>query len=127
MTQAAPAPDTVPAGMADSVPGPVLARARAMAVRTRRVAEALPWHSTCLAQAVAGRLLLARRGIRGGAIRFGVRKADGDLQAHAWLILGGTILMGGEEAGAYVPLADLTAPTSAEAPGPGGQGWAGGR
>ncbi|MFM2045540.1 MAG: hypothetical protein RLY86_4116, partial [Pseudomonadota bacterium] len=29
MTQAAPAPDTVPAGMADSVPGPVLARARA--------------------------------------------------------------------------------------------------
>nr|WP_211112189.1 lasso peptide biosynthesis B2 protein [Azospirillum soli] len=82
-------------------------RARAVARRVRGMADRLPWHSTCLVRAVAGMLLLARRGIPGSGIRFGVRKEDGRLSAHAWLILGSEVLLGGEEADTYVPLADL--------------------
>ncbi|MFV3131472.1 lasso peptide biosynthesis B2 protein [Niveispirillum sp. KHB5.9] len=70
-----------------------LDRARAVALRIGRV---------------AARLLLARRGIRGSGIRFGVRKQGGALEAHAWLVLDDTILLGGEEAADYVPLADMT-------------------
>lgn len=94
---------------------PVLNRARAVARRAGHVADRLPWHSTCLVRAVALRLLLARRGIAGAVIRFGVRKQEQALLAHAWLILRGTILIGGEEAGIYVPLADLT-PTGEQMP-----------
>lgn len=82
-------------------------RAAGTARRLRRVANRLPWHSTCLVRAVAGQMLLARRGIRGGIIRFGVRKQDGKLEAHAWLLLGGVALIGGEVAEGYLPLADL--------------------
>ncbi len=82
-------------------------RAKDMARRLRRVADRLPWHSTCLVRAVAGQMLLTRRGIGGGSIRFGVRKQDGKLEAHAWLLLGGVALIGGEEAEGYLPLADL--------------------
>lgn len=100
---------TGPMGNGAPPPGPVLARAQAVARRVDRVAGRLPWQSTCLVRAVAARLLLARRRIDGGIIRFGIRKNDGALEAHAWLILGGTILMGGEEVETYAPLADLAA------------------
>ncbi len=84
-----------------------MGRAMAMARRLRFVAGRLPWDSTCLVRAVAGALLLARRRIHGARIRFGVRKQDGVLAAHAWLLLGETTLIGGEESGNYVPIADL--------------------
>lgn len=87
--------------------GRAFERATDMARRLRRVADRLPWHSTCLVRAVAGQLLLTRRGIEGGSIRFGVRKQDGKLEAHAWLLLDGVALIGGEEAEGYLPLADL--------------------
>lgn len=84
-----------------------LTRGRAVARRVAYVAGRLPWHSTCLVRAVAGMLLLRRRGIAGGIIRFGVKREGGALAAHAWLLLGEETLLGGEEAGAYVPLADI--------------------
>lgn len=84
-----------------------LARAQGVARRANRVADRLPWRSTCLVRAVAVWLLLRRRGSRAAAIRLGVRRQDGLLQAHAWLLLGGTILIGAEEADGYVPLADM--------------------
>lgn len=91
-----------------------LARAEAVGRRTAFVAGRLPWHSTCLVRAVACQLLLLRRGIHGAAIRLGVRKAaDGALEAHAWLLLDGAVLIGGEEAMGFVPLADLQHPRSA--------------
>lgn len=92
----------------DPASAPVLDRARAVARRVGRVADRLPWRSSCLVRAVALRLLLERRGISGAIIRFGVRKKDKALEAHAWLILKGTILIGEEEAAGYVSLADLT-------------------
>jgi hypothetical protein len=85
-----------------------LARAQDVARRANRVADRLPWRSTCLVRAVAVWLLLRRRGSRGAAIRLGVRRQDGLLRAHAWLLLGGTILTGAEEADGYVPLADFS-------------------
>jgi Transglutaminase-like superfamily len=92
----------------------VLARARGVAWRIDRTGARLPWHSTCLVLAMAGMLLLRRRGIAGWAIRFGVRKRQERLDAHAWLLLGPTILLGGNEAdNGFVPLADMTGPPQA--------------
>lgn len=100
------APSDLPGAVTDPR---ILARAHGVAWRIDRVDAGLPWHSTCLVRAVAGMLLLRRRGIGGAAIRFGVRKREGALEAHAWRLLGGTILLGGEEAAnGYVPLADMT-------------------
>lgn len=86
-----------------------LQRAQAVTRRLTRVADRLPWTSTCLVRALAGKMLLARRGVRGGAVRFGVAKCDGRLAAHAWLMFGGAVLIGGETAQEFKPLADLAA------------------
>jgi hypothetical protein len=84
-----------------------LPRARHVMRRLEAVAARLPRESTCLVKAIAGRMLLARRGIRGAAVRFGVRRNQGGLEAHAWLMLGPAILLGAEEAEGFRPLADL--------------------
>lgn len=100
-----------PASREPAPVGPeVLARARGVAWRVLVAADRLPWTSSCLVRAVAGCLLLERRGIRGGVIRFGVNKTDGRLMAHAWLLLGGHILLGGEVAADYIPVADFGRP-----------------
>ncbi|WP_445682406.1 lasso peptide biosynthesis B2 protein [Radicibacter daui] len=85
-----------------------MARARGVAVLLNRMDRRLPWHNTCLVRALAGRMMLARRGIRGGVVRFGVGFEGGKLAAHAWLILADVTLLGGAEAGDFKPLADLT-------------------
>lgn len=82
-------------------------RAQQVCTRLRRVAHKLPWRTSCLVQAMAGHLLLRRRGIP-TRIRIGVRKADGKLAAHAWLITDEhTMLLGAEGAEAFTPLTDL--------------------
>ena len=74
------------------------------------MAGRLPWHSTCLVLAVALRLMLARRGIP-AVIRLGVRKVEGGLSAHAWLLVGGEAVLGAGEASSFQPLADFWAST----------------
>lgn len=75
--------------------------------RVKRVAGHLPWTSTCLVHALAGALLLSRRGVA-SHIRFGVHKDGEELAAHAWLMVGdATVLGAGPEADGYVPLADM--------------------
>lgn len=97
-----------PAGAVISISEPPqMSRALWVGIRVRRTADRLPWHSTCLVRAIAGQLLLKRRGIHGGLIRLGVKKEDGTLAAHAWLIYGPQILLGGDEAEAYTPLSDI--------------------
>jgi hypothetical protein len=81
-------------------------RARYVARHVARLARRVPWRATCLVQAVAGYLLLKRRGIA-ATIRFGVNKSDAGLAAHAWLIVGDQIVLGGEAAPDFRPLADL--------------------
>lgn len=84
------------------------ARAAAAARRVARLAPRMPFATTCLVRAVAGALLLRRRGLRDVTIRLGVRRSGGTLEAHAWLIHGGVVLLGGGETlDGYTPLADL--------------------
>jgi hypothetical protein len=74
----------------------------------RAAAPKTPWKSACLPQALAGKWMLARRGIH-GTIRLGVAKnASGGLEAHAWLYSGGVILTGGgEPMRRFTPIGEL--------------------
>jgi len=67
-------------------------------------------HASCLTQAVAGRFLLARRG-QPSTIRIGVdSNSPKSLKAHAWLISGKAIVLGGPglDATSFVHLVDLS-------------------
>lgn len=65
------------------------------------VAARVP-RASCLTQALAATLLLARHGYP-ATLRVGVAKnEDGTLRAHAWLESGGRTLLGGPDSGAFV-------------------------
>ena len=85
---------------------PQLKRATGVARRIERIGPRMPFRTTCLVRAVAGWLLLSRRGLA-STIRFGVAMEDGKLAAHAWLIVEGVTLLGGAEAEGFQPLADM--------------------
>jgi hypothetical protein len=54
-----------------------------------------PWESACLAQSIAGKFMLRRRGLT-SRLSLGLRKDEaGKLTAHAWLRSGNEILIGG--------------------------------
>lgn len=55
-----------------------------------------PWQSRCLAQAIAAKMMLRRRGLA-STLYLGLKKAgEKSLDAHAWLRYGDIILTGGE-------------------------------
>ena len=59
----------------------------------------------CLPQAIAAQCLLGRDRLSSNIV-FGVAHGqDGRIEAHAWLWSDGRILVGGENAGRYTPLA----------------------
>ena len=71
-------------------------RIRRIGAMVHRVSQHVPWTSKCLDQALAAKVLLARRGIS-ATVYFGVKKDDrGELMAHAWL-RSGTIYVTGEK------------------------------
>ena len=70
------------------------------AVRT--AARAVPG-AVCLAQALAMQRMLAKRG-HPSKVELGVAKSGECLEAHAWLVCDGEIVIGGEEAAQFVPL-----------------------
>jgi hypothetical protein len=74
---------------------------RAIGIMSRHT----PWESACLAQAIAGKFMLQRRGVP-SLLVLGTRKDDaGNLTAHAWLRVGDGIALGGSEQGSYAVLA----------------------
>jgi hypothetical protein len=74
---------------------------RAVRVASRRV----PWPSRCLAQALAARAMLQRRGVR-TTLTLGVAKGEeGSFEAHAWLRCGTQILTGGDGVERFTVLA----------------------
>lgn len=81
-------------------------RAQVIGRRIARWSRRSPWRTTCLVQAVAGFLLLRRRGIH-AAIRLGVKRDAHTFAAHAWLMVGGATVLGGQEAAGFSPLADI--------------------
>jgi hypothetical protein len=73
----------------------------AVRVASRRV----PWPSRCLAQALAARAMLQRRGVP-TTLTLGVAKDDdGGFEAHAWLRCGAQIVTGGDGVERFTVLA----------------------
>ena len=70
-------------------------RVRHLGTMIRATARNLPWECKCLAQAMAGKVMLARRGLP-STVYFGVRNDDeGEFGAHAWLRSGAVYVTGG--------------------------------
>ncbi|MGH6800274.1 MAG: lasso peptide biosynthesis B2 protein [Methylocella sp.] len=68
-------------------------------------ARNVPWSAACLPQAMAAKAMLTRRGC-GSSFHLGAGfNSQGQLIAHAWLIAGGTIVVGGAGIGSVTPLA----------------------
>lgn len=66
-----------------------------VAVAITRAASVVPWRADCLRQATAANRWLMRAGIS-TEIRLGAFKDEqGQLNAHAWLLCGGNVLIGG--------------------------------
>jgi Transglutaminase-like superfamily len=57
-------------------------------------ARNVPWNAACLPQAMAAKAMLKRRGC-GSSLHLGAGfNGQGQLIAHAWLVAGGTIVVG---------------------------------
>ena len=76
--------------------------------RLRRVTEAvafrMPFRAKCLEQALALRSMLRRRGIA-SVLHYGIRNDGSGLSAHAWLTIGGKIVIGGSSAAQFAEVA----------------------
>jgi hypothetical protein len=69
--------------------------ARRIGLVVHRASQNVPWTSKCLDQALAAKVLLARRGIA-ATVYFGVKNDEqGELAAHAWLRSGTIYVTGG--------------------------------
>jgi hypothetical protein len=79
-------------------------RARRVRRIIARVQPRLPWHSTCLVQALAARSMLRRRHVA-TVLHLGVARGEGLLQAHAWLEADGGYVCGGKAAIEFTPIA----------------------
>ena len=63
----------------------------------------IPWTSICLPNAIAAKLMLARRGYE-STIHLGVGFKEASLTAHAWLDAGGKVLTGEEGREGLAPI-----------------------
>jgi hypothetical protein len=84
--------------------------ARAIGRAVEAAARRLPWKPVCLPQSLAASLMLRRRG-QSSRLCLGVRREDGRIAAHAWLLAGadgtGGVVCGGRNAADFVPIATL--------------------
>ena len=86
----------------------------------RKVARRLPFKARCLPQAMAAQWMLRRRGVTSRLV-FGARRGrtpERTIEYHAWLMVAGQCVVGGEELESYVPLPPPN-PTTAENAGTG--------
>lgn len=70
----------------------------------------LPWHSTCLVQAIAGMMMLKRRG-ESSTLYVGVGRNNETFGAHAWLRSGEIIVTGGDEMDKFKVLSSFMQPS----------------
>ena len=85
-----------------------LPEARRLALAVLRAARFGVFRPQCLVRSMALSSMLARRGIGGGIVRVGVRRANGQFLAHAWVELGGETLGDDDEhVETFVPLTNL--------------------
>jgi hypothetical protein len=86
-------------------------RARLIARLVKTAAQHGLYHATCLPQSLVLWTLLSRNGVD-SQIRFGARKEEGQLQAHAWVECFGIALNEeGDVHQRFPPLEELTAST----------------
>lgn len=69
-----------------------------------RVADRLPWQSSCLVRALAARMMLRRRHLP-SVLQFGVGRTPRELSAHAWVRCGEIDVVGAETAADFAPIA----------------------
>jgi Transglutaminase-like superfamily/Uncharacterised nucleotidyltransferase len=71
----------------------------------QRMGRRVPWTGHCLAQALAGKYMLRRRGIA-STLHLGVAKdSKTNLEAHAWLRVGDVVVAGGQDLERFTLLA----------------------
>lgn len=96
-------------GVPDSPTGPLVLVlppwARRQVSATRRVLRRWPFGDTCLRQALISGQRLRRLGPE---LHVGVAKIDGEIRAHAWLVIRGGVLDPRFAADSYLDLADPT-------------------
>ena len=91
------------AGQHEAVAAGQLQTALRVGGTVTRVAACLPWHPTCLRQALAAQRMLRRRGIP-CRLHLGVTGAT-TRQAHAWVTVGEEAVAGRPGLERFVPLA----------------------
>jgi hypothetical protein len=64
-----------------------------VAAAVRRAARLSPQRFRCLAQALAARAMLRRRGLS-GRLHLSAGRGEGGIEAHAWLSLGDAVVLG---------------------------------
>ncbi|GAB3811853.1 hypothetical protein GCM10028820_03790 [Tessaracoccus terricola] len=101
-----PAPEAAPRDRAEASLAP---RERRKVRATRRVLRHWPFGDTCLRQALVSGQRLRRLG---PVLHVGVAKIDGEVRAHAWLVIAGGILDPLAAAASYL---DLTPPSGGRA------------
>lgn len=80
--------------------------AQRIGAAVRRAVQAVPFEALCLPQAMAAKAMLARRGVR-ATLHLGAMPAAGSpgIAAHAWVMLGATVVVGGSGRPGHVELA----------------------
>jgi hypothetical protein len=85
-----------------------LSEARRLALAIVRASRFGVFRPQCLVRSVALSRMLDARGIDGAIVRVGVRRANGEFLAHAWVELAGETLGDADEhVGSFVPLTNL--------------------
>ena len=85
-----------------------LTEARQLALAVTRASRHGLTRPQCLVRAMALSRLMERSGITGGVIRVGVRRSDGEMQAHAWVEYAGEVLGDQEDhVGTFAELPNL--------------------
>jgi hypothetical protein len=82
-----------------------LREAQSVGFAVFRAARLLPWHPTCLRQAIAVRRMLHRRGIT-GRLQLGVT-GPAQREAHAWVTVQGQPVIGHGELERFTVLAEF--------------------
>lgn len=80
-----------------------------VAFAVRRAVTWLPLAMVCLPQAMATQRMLERRGVR-VTFHLGAAKIGGGLLGHAWVSVGGRVVIGGENAAEHAELARFRHP-----------------
>jgi hypothetical protein len=76
-------------------------------------ARAAPWRAVCLQQGLALQWMLRRRGID-AVLHYGLAKEKGgELEAHAWVVVGDKLVIGGEIAPKFRCVATFPEPETA--------------